>query len=140
MTILFVLKAESHIDRKSLTIKVWRPRNSEFVFFNPETKIHIKDISADFPTARKKADLKGLLLHDLRHTAASKMIEASVSLVTVSKILGHASIQMTMRYVHPTPENMRRAVDRLGDILDTTRQKVGKVEIPKPVSPSILYN
>jgi len=29
-----------------------------------------------------------------------------------------------MRYVHPTPENMRLAVERLGEILDPTRQKV----------------
>ena len=44
------------------------------------------------------------------------MIEAGVDLVTVSRILGHASIQMTMRYAHPTPENMQRAVEKLGEI------------------------
>lgn len=52
------------------------------------------------------------------------MIEAGNDIVTVSKILGHSSIQMTMRYAHPTPENMRRAVERLAEILDPTRQKV----------------
>ena len=61
-----------------------------------ETKTHIKDISEGFSNARKNAKLEGLRLHDLRHTAASKMIEAGVDLVTVSKILGHASIQMTI--------------------------------------------
>jgi len=120
------------------------PRVSEFVFFNPETKTHIKDISAGFSVAREKAGLTGLRLHDLRHTAASKMIEAGVDLVTVSKILGHASIQMTMRYAHPTPENMQRAVERLAEILDPTRQKVDTpsdvaVEI-KPVSHSSFRN
>jgi hypothetical protein len=52
------------------------------------------------------------------------MIETGADLVTVSKILGHASIQMTMRYAHPTPENMRLAVSKLGEILGSTRQKV----------------
>lgn len=77
---------------------------------------------------------------DLRHTAASKMIEAGVDLVAVSKILGYASIQMTMRYAHPTPENMQRAVDRLAEILDPTRQKPDTVTIPKPVNRSLVYN
>ncbi len=117
-----------------------RPRDSEFVFFNPETKDHIKDIKTALRAACRRAEIKGLRLHDLRHTAASKMIEAGVDLVTVSKILGHASIQMTMRYAHPTTENMRRAVERLAEILNPTRQKVNTVSIPKPVNPSILYN
>ncbi len=93
-------------------------RSSEYVFFNPETKDHVKDIKTGFRAACRRAEIKGLRLHDLRHTAASKMIEAGVDLVTVSKILGHSSIQMTMRYAHPTPENMKRAVEKLGEILN----------------------
>jgi integrase len=110
------------------------PHVSDFVFYNPETKAPVKDIKTAFKAACRKAKanpkdekdpgIVGLRLHDLRHTAATKMIEAGVDLVTVSKILGHASIQMTMRYAHPTPENMRRAVDRLSEILDPTRQNI----------------
>ena len=123
---------------------------SEFVFYNPETKNHIKDIKTAFkaacrrakknPDDKKDPGIVGLRLHDLRHTAASKMIEAGVDLVTVSKILGHASIQMTMRYAHPTPENMRRAVDRLGEMLDSKRDIAGTVELPKPASTAPLYH
>ena len=51
------------------------------------------------------------------------MIVAEVDLVTVSRILGHASIQMTMRYAHPTPENMRRAVDKLGELFKKPSQR-----------------
>ena len=126
------------------------PHVAEYVFYNPETNAAVKDIKNAFHAACRKAKkdpndendpgIVGLRLHDLRHTAATKMIEAGVDLVTVSKILGHASIQMTMRYAHPTPENMRRAVDRLGDILDQTRQKVDKAEIQKPVSTAKHYN
>jgi len=35
---------------------------------------------------------------------------SGMDLVTVSKLLGHSSIQMTMRYAHPTPENFKQAV------------------------------
>ena len=106
-------------------------RRSDYVFFNPETETHIKGITRSFAAALKAAEISGVRLHDLRHTAATKMVEAGVDLVTVSKILGHSSIQMTMRYAHPTPENMRMAVSRLGEILDPTRQKV---DIPTDAS------
>jgi integrase len=94
------------------------PHRGDYVFWNPETRTHIKDVKKGFRTALQAAEIKGLRFHDLRHTAASKMVEAGVDLVTVSKILGHASIQMTMRYAHPTPEALRLAVNRLGDFIE----------------------
>jgi len=39
---------------------------------------------------------------------------------------------MTMRYAHPTPENMRRAVERLGEIFNPANQKAIAVVIKKP--------
>lgn len=99
----------------------------EHVFQNPETGTHIMDVKKGFqaacalakrnPEDKKDPGIVGLRFHDLRHTAASKMVEAGIDLVTVSKILGHASIQMTMRYAHPTPEALRAAVNHLGDFM-----------------------
>ena len=45
-----------------------------------------------FGTARKKAGIEGLRFHDLRHTAATRMIENTGNRVAVCKILGHANI------------------------------------------------
>ncbi len=122
------------------------PRDSEFVFHNPETGGHIKDVKTAFHAACRRAKkdpddekdpgIVGLRFHDLRHTAFSMMVEGGIDLVTVSKIAGHASIQMTMRYAHPTPEHMRRAVERLDEMLDLTRQKVDNDPVPVPVSDS----
>jgi hypothetical protein len=47
---------------------------------------------------------------------------------------------MTMRYADPTPENMRLAVSKLGEILGSTRQEVDTATIKKPVNISIRYN
>jgi integrase len=117
-------------------------RRSDYVFFNPETETHIKGVTRLFAAALKTAEIRGVRLHDLRHTAATKMVEAGVDLVTVSKILGHSSIQMTMRYAYPTPENMRMAVSRLGEMLDLTRQKVDRPADAglesRPITPSKL--
>jgi len=72
------------------------------------------------------------------------MVEAGIDLVSVSKILGHSSIQMTMRYIHPTPENMKKAVEKLGEIFGQTRQKVDtpgeEVTIKRVINPLILSN
>jgi len=113
------------------------PQNSEYVFFNPRTGGAIQDVKTAFKTACEKVRIKGLRFHDLRHTAATRMVEAGVDLVTVSRILGHSSIQMTMRYAHPTPENMRRAVDKLAEFYEQTRQKVDTVKIDGPTIPLI---
>lgn len=111
-------------------------RRSEFIFFNPATKGPVKDVKKSFHSACRKAGIKGLRFHDLRHTAASMMIEAGADLVTVSKILGHSTIQMTMRYCHPTAETMSQAVDALASAFGKSRHKVDtgtEVVIGKPL-------
>lgn len=50
--------------------------------------------------------------HDLRHTAATIMLEAGVPLTAVSGILGHANPSITARlYAHSFDEGKRNAVD-----------------------------
>jgi integrase len=46
-------------------------------------------------------------LYDLRHTFATRAVAAGVDLPTLSAILGHTKIAMTMRYVHPAEEQKR---------------------------------
>jgi len=110
-------------------------RRSEYVFLGPNGK-PMMDVKTAFKTACRRAGIKGLRFHDLRHHAASKMVEAGIDLVTVSKILGHASIQTTMRYAHPTPENMRKAVELLGQDVASPEDFVPKLS-PKNESPSV---
>lgn len=100
------------------------PQVNDYIFYNPKTKTRIKDVKNSFKAVCEDAGIKGLRFHDLRHTAATKMIQSGVDLVTVSRILGHSSIQMTMRYVHSTTEIMREAVEKLAKIYEKTRQKV----------------
>ena len=52
-------------------------------------------------------------LYDLRHTALTRMAMAGVDLATLKELAGHSQIQMTLRYVHPTPEHKRQAIRRL---------------------------
>ena len=59
----------------------------------------------------RKAGMTGTW-HTLRHTGATRRLLAGVDLVTVSKILGHRSIQTTMRYLHLVQDHMASAINR----------------------------
>jgi integrase len=71
-------------------------------------------------TAAEAAGLADVRLHDLRHTFASRLVMRGVPLATVSRLLGHASIHMTMRYAHLAPE----AFDAAVQVLDTSTRRV----------------
>src|SRR5215469_17256473 len=45
------------------------------------------------------------VLYDLRHTYATRMAERGMPLGTLAAVLGHSSLRMVMRYVHPTQDH-----------------------------------
>jgi integrase len=87
--------------------------DSPYVFVNPETGTRYQDIKRSFATACHKAAIMDFKFHDLRHTFASHLIMAGVDLTTVSRLLGHKSLAMTLRYSHLAPDHLQRAVDVL---------------------------
>jgi hypothetical protein len=48
---------------------------------------------------------------------------AGVDLRTVAELMGHSSIQMTMRYAHLAPQHNRAAVDRLVSVSETRQTR-----------------
>ncbi len=118
-------------------------KSHKYIFYNPKTKKNIVEIKRSFNTARKRVGLKSVRFHDLRHTAATRMCEVGVPLKIVSKILGHSTIKMTERYANPTPDSMKEAVERLGDVLKTRHKVDTSGIIPdrdSDVNRSYLYN
>ena len=70
----------------------------------------IRDLRTAFYNACHRAGIKNLRFHDLRHTFATRLVLSGIDLASVSKLLGHSTIHMTMRYSHPTPEALKSAV------------------------------
>lgn len=70
-------------------------------------KIHMKVCA--------EAGLAGLRVHDLRHTFASIAISDGQSMLVVSKLLGHANLRSTERYVHLEADPLRNAVQSIGE-------------------------
>lgn len=58
-------------------------------------------------------DDKEFVPHCLRHTCASRLVQRGVDLYTVKAWLGHSSIQVTERYAHLNPQNLKNAVNVL---------------------------
>ena len=72
------------------------------------------NVSKSFRAARCAAGLDFLRLHDLRHTAATRLASAGMNLAHVGQILGHANIKTTQRYVNQT----NSVLDVARDILE----------------------
>lgn len=79
---------------------------SQYIFGNPKTGKPYVHVFYAWNTARKKAGLPDVRLHDLRHTFASLLINNGRSIYEVQKLLGHTQIKTTQRYAHLTQETL----------------------------------
>jgi len=71
-----------------------------------------------FHVAVKKSGIDRANFHALRHTFATRCVELGFDAKSLSEILGHASVRITMdRYVHPTMEAKQRNMDRLSNLM-----------------------
>ena len=76
-------------------------------------------IRGPFKTACKRAWIANCRFHDLRHTAASWLVQAGIPLNTVRDILGHKSITMTLRYAHLAPNHHDDAMAALAAVIES---------------------
>jgi integrase len=71
-------------------------------------------VHADTLTHAVQRAFPGVRFHDLRHTAASLLIQAGVDLYRVGAILGHSDTRTTRRYAHLAVDDLRSAMASLG--------------------------
>ncbi|MEO7863909.1 MAG: site-specific integrase, partial [Nitrospirales bacterium] len=81
--------------------------------FHDEHGAKFPDTRKRFEWACKQAKLTDFHFHDLRHTFASWLVMRGNPIATVSELLGHKSITMTMRYAHLSPAHKAEAVKSL---------------------------
>ena len=73
-----------------------------------------RTVQGCFRRAAKACKQEDLRIHDLRHSAASAMINAGIDLYTVGGVLGHKAAASTKRYSHLANETMALAVNAIG--------------------------
>jgi integrase len=142
-------------NNRLITVKDSKNRESRKIPMNPTLIRLLKDLKKEsqgadvfhygakqyqtvyneWKTTLKKAGTNDFRFHDLRHTFASRLIMGGVDLVTVKVLLGHKTIDMTMRYSHLSQDHKRKAVEILesaphGHNMDTrteTRDKIAAI-------------
>ena len=95
-----------------------QPREgSPWVFPSPVNPArHRFDLSL-WKKVRKLAGIEDVRLHDLRHTFASQAAMQGIPLPVVARLLGHAQVQMTLRYAHVSDRDVEAAAERIGGVM-----------------------
>ena len=79
--------------------------SSGLVFPSPRTGRRLITCDNGWRALLRVAGISDFRFHDMRHHAASMLVQAGASLYYVQKIMGHSSIQMTERYSHLAPDS-----------------------------------
>lgn len=88
------------LSRKAVAVFAELPRSDSGPVF------HISHMTMHncFTDACKRAGIKNLHFHDLRHTATSRLAEKLPNVIELAAVTGHQTIQMLKRYYHPKAE------------------------------------
>jgi integrase len=78
---------------------------------------HLVEIKGPWADICKAAQLSGVRVHDLRHSYASILASAGLSLPVIGTLLGHTQPGTTARYAHLFDDPLRAAMERVGAIL-----------------------
>lgn len=85
-----------------------------YVLTNDEKPTEPRTYRNYYKRILKKLDIPDIKFHGLRHTFATRCIEANSDYKTVSVILGHSNITTTLNlYVHPNKEQKKKCIDKM---------------------------
>ena len=93
-----------------------RGDNAHYILTNSEKHIEPDKYRLYYNRLLKKLSLPHLKFHSLRHTFATRCIECGCDYKSLSELLGHSNVSITMNlYVHPQLELKRKCVELLAD-------------------------
>lgn len=94
-----------------------KPKSDNEFVFGGDRPMPTTSVDHAFERAIARAGVKKIRIHDLRHSCASLLISEGVSIVAVSKRLGHSNIEQTLNtYSHMMPSDSERIIKILEDI------------------------
>ena len=90
-----------------------RLAGNPWVIMGSKAGAHLSDLQPSWERVRKRAELDGVRIHDLRHSFASRALALGESLPMISKLLGHTQIQTTARYAHLARDSVKASASRI---------------------------
>jgi integrase len=99
-----------------IAVAALHERTNLYVFPGIGKAGHRADIKKNWRAILKAANLDGVRIHDLRHSAASFALNAGESLSTIGRMLGHSQSSTTQRYAHVADQAQRRAANSIGSV------------------------
>ena len=91
--------------------------DTPYLFASAKSKKPYVTIYVSWNSARTRAGLKDLRMHDLRHSFASALVNSGRSLYEVQTLLGHSTSKMTQRYAHLSNESLMSAASCAGSLV-----------------------
>ena len=85
----------------------------------PFVKVPYQNFKYNWDTAKKECGLESdpnMVPHILRHTCASRLVQAGIDLRRVQTFLGHQTIQMTLRYAHLATNDLQQCARALNSL------------------------
>jgi len=102
--------------RLLLNLRGHLPKDTEWVF-PVANGSHRRDVKDAWAAICRDAGIKNTRLHDLRHTYASVLASAGLSLPIIGAMLGHTQANTTQRYAHLFDDPLRAAAERASAII-----------------------
>ena len=90
-----------------------RHSSANLLFTTPGTWMALTTLKTAHAEALGRSKAAPFRVYDLRHTFATRFLEASGDLVILQSILGHSSIHMVTRYAHPTDNHKFAAIRKM---------------------------
>jgi site-specific recombinase XerD len=91
--------------------------NGEFVVSDGTGFVSPRTFSYRFHRVLDKSGVSPINYHALRHTFATRCIELGMDVKSLSEILGHANVSITLNtYVHPSMDYKRAQMEKLSDL------------------------
>ena len=103
-----------------------KKEETDFILTNAERFMEPRVFLEHYKKILKKSGVKNYTFHALRHTFATRCVENNFDIKTLSEIMGHSNISITMqRYVHPSLEQKRVQMNKLSLTINQS-QKSGQ--------------
>ena len=118
--------------RAMLERRAGEPRITDWVFTDetgkaPLSQFTVRDQHDGVQDKLKVGD--DFVIYSLRHTFGTRLGESGADAFTIMRVMGHSTVTVSQRYVHPTPETLERAFELLEE---RNRRAAQRLEEQKP--------